>query len=91
MTTEISVALERVAGPLDGPLLVLGSREGVTPADQKGHFWMARAAIFTKTGERLASGGVTFAASRAYSARLIPKMLESNSPESLRRVFPRSV
>ncbi len=90
-TTEISVALERQGRALDGPLLILGRRDGVTPTDQKGHFWKARAAIFTAAGERLASGGVTFAASRAYSARLIPKMLASNSPESLRRVFPRSV
>lgn len=91
VTTEISVTLDRPVSAFGEPVVVLGERERTAPLDRKRHFWNADAAIFTAAGDRLAWGSVVFAASRAYSARLIPKLLAVNSPESISRVFPRHV
>lgn len=91
VTTEVRVTLDRPAHPFGENLLVLGRRDEVAAVDRKKRFWRSEAAVFTMGGDRLAWGEITFAASRAYSARLIPKMLATNAPESLRRVFPRSI
>lgn len=91
VTTEISVTLDRPFRVFGEPVAVFGRRDGATPADQKGRYWRTEAAVFSAAGERLAWGRVIYAASRVYSSRLIPKMLAVNSPESLRRVFPRHV
>jgi hypothetical protein len=88
VTTDLQVLLEQPDRPFGEPLLALGRRDGVVPADQKGHFWKIAAWILTAGGERLASAEIIFAASRAYSRTLIPQLRLTNPAESLRRVFP---
>jgi hypothetical protein len=88
MTTEIRVTLERPDHPFGEPLVALGRRDLVTRVDRKGHFWKTETGVFTAGGARLASAEIIFAASRVYSRSLIPTLLLTNSPESVRRIFP---
>lgn len=88
MTTEIRVTLERPDYPFGEPLLALGRRDRVIRVDRKGHFWKTETGIFISGGGRLASAEIIFAGSRVYSRSLIPSLLLTNSPESVRRIFP---
>lgn len=91
VTTEIAVTLYRPARPFGGTLLGIGPRDRVAAAGERGHFWKTETAVLASDGALLASGAITFAGSRVYSKRLIPKLLQSNPPESLRPIFPAHV
>jgi len=88
MTTEIRVTLERPDHPFGEPLVALGRRDRVARLDRKGHFWKTETGVFTSGADRLASAEIIFAASRIYSRSLIPTLLLTNPPESVRRIFP---
>lgn len=91
VTTDITVTLHRPAHPFGDTLLGFGSRDRVAAADERGHFWKTETAVLASDGALLASGAITFAGSRVYSRRLIPKLLAWNPPESLRPIFPAHV
>ena len=88
VTTEINITLHRPAHPFGEPLLAVGLRGRVAVTDEKGHFWKTETAVPAPDGAVLASGAITFAASRVYSKRLIPQLLKTNPPESLGPIFP---
>ncbi len=88
VTTEFSVTLYRPAHPFGETLLALGARDRVAVTDERGHFWMTETAVLAPDGAPLAWGRITFAGSRAYSKRLVPRLLEWNPPERLRPIFP---
>jgi hypothetical protein len=88
VTTEITVVLHRPAQPFGGPLLAFGPRDRVTAADERGHFWTTETAVLASDGTPLATARITFAASRVYSKRLIPLLLDANPPERVHRIFP---
>ncbi len=91
VTTELAVALHRPAHPFGNALLAIGCRDGVVAMDERNHFWKTESAVLASDGSLLASGVITFAGSRAYSRRLVPKLLAMNSPERLRPIFPTHV
>jgi len=91
VTTEISVTLHRPAHPFGARLLALGARERVAAVGERGHFWKTETVVLGSDGALLASGAIMFAGSRAYSKRLIPRLLALNPPERLRAIFPRYV
>ncbi len=91
VTTDIHVALHRPAHPFGEPLLAVGPRDRVAATDEKGHFWRTETAVLTADGTLLAWGAIVFAGSRVYSKRLVPRLLKTNPPESLRPIFPTHV
>jgi acyl-coenzyme A thioesterase PaaI-like protein len=91
VTTELTVALHRPNQLFGDTLLAVGARDRVTAAGERGHFWKTEAAVLASDGALLASGAITFAGSRAYSKRLVPRLLEWNPPERLRPIFPTHV
>lgn len=91
VTTDIHVTLHRPTHPFGEPLLAVGPRDRVAVTDEKGHFWRTETAVLTADGTLLASGAIVFAASRVYSKRLVPQLLKTNPPESLRPIFPSHV
>lgn len=91
VTTEIAVTLHRPGRPFGETLAAIGARGRVTPVGERGHFWKTETAILASDGTLLASGAITFAGSRAYSKRLVPKLLALNSPERVVAVFPKYV
>jgi hypothetical protein len=88
VTTDIRIALRRPAHPFGEPLLAVGPRDCVAVTDEKGHFWKTETFVLAADGTLLASGAIVFASSRVYSKRLIPQLLKTNPPESLRPIFP---
>lgn len=88
VTTDILITLHRPTHPFGEPLLAVGPRDRVAVADEKGHFWKTETAVLAADGAVLASGAITFAGSRVYSKRLVPQLLKTNPPESLRPIFP---
>ena len=91
VTTDIHVTLHRPTDPFGEPLLAIGPRERVVVTDERGHFWRTETAVLAADGTLLASGAIVFAGSRVYSKRLIPQLLKTNPPESLRPIFPTHV
>ena len=91
VTTDLAVTLYRPAQPWGEALLAIGPRDRVAVAGERGHFWKTESVVLASDGRLLASGVITFAGSRAYSRRLIPKLLTTNPPERLRPIFPRYV
>ena len=91
VTTELTVTLRRPSQLFGNTLLALGARDRVTAAGERGHFWKTEAAVLASDGALLASGAITFAGSRAYSKRRIPRLLTMNPPETLRPIFPKYV
>ena len=91
VTTDIHIALHRPTHPFGEPLLAVGSRDRVAVTGEKGHFWRTETAVLAADGTLLASGAIVFAGSRVYSKRLIPQLLKTNAPESLRPIFPTHV
>lgn len=91
VTTELTVALHRPSQLFGNTLLAVGARDRVTAVGGRGHFWKTEAAVLASDGARLASGAITFAGSRAYSKRRIPRLLTMNPPETLRPIFPKYV
>lgn len=91
VTTDIHVTLHRPTHPFGEPLLAVGPRDRVAVTDEKGHFWRTETAVLASDGTLLASGAIVFAGSRVYSKRLIPQLLKTNPPESLRPIFPTHV
>ena len=91
VTTDIHIAFHRPTHPFGEPLLAVGSRDRVAVTDEKGHFWRTETAVLAADGTLLASGAIVFAGSRVYSKRLIPQLLKTNAPESLRPIFPAHV
>ena len=91
VTTDIHVTLHRPTHPFGEPLLAVGPRERVVVTDERGHFWRTETAVLAADGTLLASGAIVFAGSRVYSKRLIPQLLKTNPPESLRPIFPTHV
>jgi hypothetical protein len=88
VTTDIRITLHRPTHPFGEPLLAVGPRDRVAATDEKGHFWRTETAVLAADGTLLASGAIVFAGSRVYSKRLVPQLLKTNSPESLRPIFP---
>jgi hypothetical protein len=91
VTTDIRVTLHRPAHPGGDRLLAVGARERVTPLDARGRYWRTETAVLAADATPLASGAITFAGSRAYSRRLVPQLLRTNPPESVRAIFPAHV
>ena len=91
VTTDISITLHRPGHPFGDTLLAVGPRERVAVTDPRGHFWKTETAVLASDRALLASAAITFAGSRVYSKRLIPQLLKTNPPESLRPIFPTHV
>ncbi len=91
VTTEITITLHRPAHPFGETLLAVGPRDRVAVTGERGHFWKTETAVLASDGTLLASGAIIFAGSRVYSKRLIPQLLKTNPPESLRPIFPTHV
>lgn len=91
VTTDIHITLHRPTHPFGEPLLAVGPRDRVAVTDEKGHFWGTETTVLAADGALLASGAIVFAGSRVYSKRLIPQLLKTNAPESLRPIFPAHV
>ena len=84
-------AADRPFKSLGEQLLAVGPRDRVAVTDEKGHFWRTETTVLAGDGTLLASGAIVFAGSRVYSNRLIPQLLKTNAPESLRPIFPTHV
>jgi acyl-coenzyme A thioesterase PaaI-like protein len=87
MTTELSVALHRVA-TARGPVTVGGGRAAVRPRAEDGRYWDTRVEARDASGALVASAAITFVAVRGAARRLATGLLAINPPELLRRVFP---
>jgi hypothetical protein len=86
VTTELHVRLFRWLP--DAPLLILGDRTAVSLDDPRGRYRLTRGLLLDPAGEVLAAADVRFAASRAYTRRLLEPFLAATDPDRLARWFP---
>jgi hypothetical protein len=87
VTTEVSLTV--YARLPFTPLLAIGDRQTVRPdEDVRGRYVRADALLLTADGTLLARAEVRFAASRAYTRRLLQPFLETTPPERFFSLFP---
>lgn len=71
------------------PLLALGDRAAVATTDRKGRIWQTQATIVTPDWHPVASIGVQFAGSPAFTKVMLPRFVPSQDSAALQRAFPR--
>ncbi len=75
--------------PHEAPLLALGVRSAVRTDDPKERVWQTQAMVVTPDGHPVASAGVQFVGSRAFTKVMLPRFLWAEDLAAVRRVFPR--
>lgn len=87
VTTDVRITLYRSLP--DAPVLLLGDRAAVLSDDNaRGRYRRSRGLLLGTAGETLAAADVRFAASRAYTRRLLEPFLATTDLDRLARWFP---